>query len=230
MKIAICLSGDLINWRSTFITIYDLTKMLKDNFDNVSIDIFCHFWENQNIKELLSRIDCKNYIIDSIEKSKNRNELIDYKIKFNFLGNFDKCILSDYASDYYSMKISSYLKKEYEIDNNFQYDVCFKLSYNIELFQIYNIIIDKIKNIEYRNVFSINKKVSFFTKVSTSTDFFFTDSITFDLLTSFYDALPIINLNIFHDGFDNGTVFYYYIKMFNLINVPLSYTETNKLI
>jgi hypothetical protein len=66
------------------------------NFDNVSIDIFCHFWENQNIKELLSRIDCKNYIIDSIEKSKNRNELIDYKIKFNFKGR--DCIILPYTS------------------------------------------------------------------------------------------------------------------------------------
>lgn len=230
MKIAICLSGDIIDWRNTFITIYDLSNKLRENFVDISIDIFCHFWEDKDIQKILSRIDCKSYVIDPIEKSKNRHELIDNRIKLNFDGQFDKCILSEYSSDFYSMKISSFLKKEQEVYNDFQYDACLKLSYNVELTDSIDNIIDNIKNINYRHVYSKNNnKTPYFPYVSTSMNFFLSDSITFDLLSSFYDGLPLINLNIFHEGYDQGSVFFYYLKMFNLKNVPSQY-ELNKLI
>ena len=106
MKISVCLSGNLLNWKSTFINCYDFSK----NFENDTIDFFCHFWDNGHQNEILSRINCKNYKIDSSEKCKNREVEINEKIKYNFVERFDKCVLSNYASELYSMKVSSFLK------------------------------------------------------------------------------------------------------------------------
>lgn len=221
MKVSVCLSGDMADWKKSFISCYDLEKKLKDKYFDISVDFFCHFFDNDFSDNILKRINCKKYKIDNIEKSKNRDEIINKLIKTNF--SFDSCIINN-TSDLYSMNISSFLKREYEIENDIEYDVCFRLNYNCELSEFeLNEIINNIDDIKFNSIYSIrNFRIIEYPFVSTYLDFFFSDSITFDVLSSFYNHLPIIKCNLFNSGYNRGSVFYYFIKMFNISNIALT--------
>jgi hypothetical protein len=49
--------------------------------------------------------------------------------------------------------------------------------------------------------------------------FFYSDSVTFDQVTSFYKWLPIISIDIFTPDVRVECVFSYFIRMFNIKNI-----------
>jgi hypothetical protein len=110
-KISVCIYSnqtkinpiDLNRWNQFFL-----------QFGN-EVDYFCHFWDFNEFSEKELTFNIKKYLIESDIK---KNEILN------------ECTLENIKEDvinYYSLMRASYLKKEYEIQNQFFYDCCFAL-------------------------------------------------------------------------------------------------------
>ena len=124
MKIAICMSGQLRQW-----------EMAKENqkwfwetskgLGVTQIDYFIHTWNYSGDREGVSQ----PYITRDVSQEEFDNVVDWYKPKKYFLD--DKKQNYFYESDhwsslFYSMAQSIMLKREYEIENDFEYDVVIK--------------------------------------------------------------------------------------------------------
>jgi len=122
MKIAVCLSGQF----RTFDYCYD---SILNYFGDV--DYFCHTWNYNDFKEKKpnSVLETRQEIVDETEIAK-KLEILNPRgvqiqgndvIKENFL----------WSSLFYSQMAANNLKIQYEIDNNFRYDIVIKSRYDL---------------------------------------------------------------------------------------------------
>lgn len=127
MKIAICLSGQFRTGD------YALPSAL-NFFQGNDCDYFCHAWQDNNMRiatperyrKLLDTADekyTKKYIESSLEKLNPKKVIIEEESsKVPHPGAWSQM--------FYSLMIANWLKKEYEIENNFKYDVVVKTRYD----------------------------------------------------------------------------------------------------
>ena len=218
MKIAVC-----------FNDIFDLTKgkLLRIVFNNFykkynfDIDYFIHSWNFDNVRESIKLFSCKKFIIDDITVYNSRPRIVnEQSIKYS-----QNSVINAESSKLFSLMRVGELKRDYEIENGFYYDICININFDmiydrsdIILFLENNILNNKI-NINTIYPISFSNVESFpFEFVDYS--IFLSDSQTFNILSSFYKFLPIINENIFNENSKLEEVFAYYIRMFRL-NIDL---------
>lgn len=104
-KVAICISGQLRTGIKA--------KICFDNFFNgLDADIFYHSW------------DLDQYIIDNV------NDLYKPK-RFLVEDSFPSGSMGSFGSMLYSITQANELKKQYEIDNNFRYDLVIKTRFDL---------------------------------------------------------------------------------------------------
>ena len=120
MKIAVCMSGQLRQW--------EIAKENQKWFwetSGVEIDYFIHPWDYSGDREGVSQ----PYVMRDVSQEEF-NEVVDwYKPKKYMLDNKKQDFF--YANDhwsslFYSLAQSIKLKREYEIENNFEYDLVIK--------------------------------------------------------------------------------------------------------
>jgi len=121
MKIAICMSGQLRQWEMAKVN----QKWFWETSGVNQIDYFIHTWDYSGDREGVSQ----PYIMRDISQEEFDNVVDWYKPKKYIFDNKKQDFF--YANDhwsslFYSLAQSIKLKREYEIENNFEYDLVIK--------------------------------------------------------------------------------------------------------
>lgn len=227
MRIAVCLSGQLRGWE----TGVDNQKWFWEtcNRSIVEIDYFAHTWDYSMDREGVSQ----PYIKRAVEKE----EFDRFKEKFELKKSIfeSKPQNSFYNNDhwmglFYSLSKSLMLKREYEIENNFTYDVVIKSRPDVTFSPKYSFFLPKLNDgvlwsthggimpMEF-NMYNVNDCV------------FLANSPTMDLLMNlfFYRLEGVIesnkhNINIHPIG--PGTLMHEFFRDYGITPLFLDFHET----
>jgi hypothetical protein len=220
-RIAICFSGQLRTWKNCVET---WKNIIPD-----SADIFCHFWDyntspnwindgknpqfidSKEISEFLDIMKPKKYLIENYRPV----QPIDPKQIITYHG---------YLSQFYGILRAARLKKQYEIENDIQYDVVVRSRYD-------NFYVSTPKD-----SFTFVRPNTFHgfhfgwdadERIGRIGDmFWFADSETYDIISDFYLNICTINPKLikYQDNQPPEMVFFHYIKKCNL-NIQINYWD-----
>lgn len=120
MKIAICMSGQLRNWEIAKVNQKEFWKLPKS-----TVDYFIHTWDYSGDRRGVSqpyewRDGSEQEFNEIVEWYDPKKSIYDNKPQEYFHGN------DHWLSLFYSFAQSVMLKREYEIENNFEYDLVIK--------------------------------------------------------------------------------------------------------
>lgn len=232
-KIAICLSGRIESNKSIFEQIKSI------NNEKLDIDYFIHTWdfdtEQKEIEEIINIINPKKFLIEDISIYDSRkNKLDDRAMKIrNVLNNMsviidysektNECLMSEYAPKIYGVMRSANLKRDYEIENNFEYDICVRVDFN-HLSMIkkinFNLVIDP------NTIYSIdNKTIGRFPYYSINYDFFCCDSQTYDKVSVMYNLLHTFPKHGFSSSIELNEVFEFFRQTMLIKNYEVQIDE-----
>lgn len=207
MKIALCLSGQP---RDIKIGFKFIEKYLIKPNDVHDIDIFCHAWyDPEEVGKSFTSAqqypyghvgmlekDTDQYILNKIKPKKflleKQINFIEYVQGFKTHVNAKQDMLS---SMFYSMFVCNNIKKEYEVENNFVYDLVVRTRYDIAYFEpiilskyyslLNKIIVPKNYQLDQDIFGSVNKPMP---------DIFsFSNSKNMDIFCSVYPNMKQIN-------------------------------------
>jgi ribosomal protein S17E len=237
LKIAICMSGQLRTWDKCYQNVFKIIKKLKRN--DTDIHFFCHTWDFESnsspimvntgkdeiiphdtdtLNKVLSTYKPKDHLFENYEKNKQVVESIKkegYRYK-------NKTPITWSSQQFYSLMRAAEMKRKYEIDNGFDYDVCIRLRYDqyIPENEI-DYIISMILNVKPNTVLTMHNRPHETYPFTIYGDvFWICNSLTYDKISSFYRALPTIDNNLFAEGNDTPpeNVLTHYIKDLNIEN------------
>ena len=201
MKIAVCMSGQLRQW--------EIAKENQKWFwetSGVEIDYFIHTWDYSGDREGVSQ----PYITRDVSR-KEFDKLVDwYKPK--------GCMFDDrkqdffYANDhwsslFYSMAQSMILKRQYEIDNDFEYDLVIKTRPDVVFDPRYHFSWEPLEdNILFATQGGLME--SEFHMFNTNDMVFYGKSYTMDLVIPmyFYRQKMLDQRNLFKDKLFTGSM------------------------
>lgn len=212
-RIAICFSGQLRTWKHCY-----------NNYKNIltdQCDIFCHFWDYNTKPNWVADSKTPNYIsqneIDEvIDTLKPKKFLLENYRQVTPIKPTQVITYHGYLSQFYGIMRAARLKKQYEIENDFQYDAVVRSRYD-------NFYVSRITN-NYETVrpntmhgfhFGWDKEE----KVGRIGDmFWFADSQTYDIISDFYLNIWSINNRLikYSDNQPPEMVFFHYIKKCNI--------------
>lgn len=246
MRVAVCFSGQLRTWKECYSSWKNLINQVKSHpkYENESfeIDCFIHTWnfntkpmsivssmnfepekiDEDEIKKIKRLLNPKKMIVENLEKSSSRFDKMNQKSLKYRPENFQGSTISWAGSSLYSMMRSSELKSDYEIDNDFKYDLCVKMrfdgffnQYHIEIFMK-----DFNPPLQNKTIYSMHSKNTNHYPFELVGDiFFYSDSETFDVICSMYNLVPVLNINSFYNGIKIEEVLGHHIRIFNIQNV-----------
>jgi len=205
MKVAVCLSGQLRQW--------EIAKENQKWFwescigtEVKEIDYFIHTWNYSGDREGVSQ----PYITRDISQEEFDNVVDWYKPK--------KYILDDKKQDYfyesdhwsslfYSMAQSIMLKREYEIENNFEYDVVIKSRPDVVFDPIYHFSWEHLENNILYTTHGGNMEHEF-GMYNVNDCVFYSNSYTMDLVSQMYSYRQkmLDERNMFEDKLFTGPI------------------------
>lgn len=231
LRVAFCFSGQLRTWEKC----YPSWKKIASMF-NTPPDIFCHIWgfntntarvyglthdkgikflDSSEINSFLSKVSPQKYHIETIEKNDNINNQIKSKITEFSSGKEVVNDISWMGGQFYGNMYSSFLKQEYEIENGFEYDLCFRLRYDLyfsdnDINLLFNTSIIEDPNALYT---VHTNKLNEWPYLSIGDIFYFARSQMFDKFSLFYYRIP----EIYYKSFNMKTAtpetyLYFYLK------------------
>jgi hypothetical protein len=237
LKIAICMSGQIRTWDKCYQNVFKIIKKL-ERLD-ASVDFFCHSWDFDSdsspiivktgkdemipydveiLNTMLATYKPKDHLFENYEKNK---QVVDY-IKEEGNRYKNQTPISWSSQQFYSLMRAAEMKRKYEIDNQFEYDVCIRLRYD-QYIQEKDIdyIISMILNVKPNTVLTMhNRPHDTYPFVVFGDVFWICNSLTYDKIASFYRALPSIDNNLFAEGMGTPpeNVLTHYIKDLNIKN------------
>jgi hypothetical protein len=231
MRIAVCISGQPRTWRTA-------ADNIKNYFNvDAQVDYFIHTWDtnsfrNSNEKHTMKK-DCP---IDE-------NEITEIRKTFNPVAiEIDKYSYEKYgkhwSSLFFSFMKSVLLKRKYEIENDFLYDIVVKTRFDVNFFlegvsnigrPLNSFYVHKLRPLVG---YSVNNSFSNFPSELNyhcfDDVFFYADSPTMDIISNLYRW----NLDIMRKGEENlrygkfvedpefycgpGTLLYRYLNLWNI--------------
>ena len=223
-RIAICLSGQIRSWRKCI----DSWNFIYKNVPNVQVDYFIHTWDENsypakfgNTKET---VKIEQEEIDEITKRLNPKKIsFDKSKSFSSLNNNASLDSSPYLSQYYGVLKCARLKKQYEIENNFLYDVVIRLRF--DLFMSQPILVDPNLVIKERTIYGIHYGYDFDKRCFRFGDmFFYSDSMTYDILSEYYYGVHLLPDYWFDSSIPPEFAWHYYFKN-NNIDLEIKYWD-----
>ena len=233
-RVALCFSGQLREWKSAYPSIKKFIEM----FD-VRPDIFCHTWDFNSTSHAImfntgenEKYDLKEGELDDFLKTysptkyliedRNKSDLIavrayEYIKLVHKLQEGEDIPHSPYwlAPQYYGISQASILKQEYEIENNFTYDVVFRLRYD-------NFFTDGFFKMFLRENIPYVKPFTIYTTHTNPTDtypyvvigdvFFMADSMSYNIIADYVNHLPHVFQCIPNKQARPEDLFAFYIK------------------
>jgi hypothetical protein len=114
--------------------------------------------------------------------------------------------------------MASHIKRNYEIDNNFEYDMCFRLSMDLNVTDtITSNIIDNFKITDDKDIYMANVIKTFeFPYDVVNYDLFFANSLAFDNICSIYNMIPLLKTEHFPTKISTNYMFGYFLRMFDM--------------
>jgi hypothetical protein len=251
LRVAFCFSGQLRTWKECYISWAKFAAKFE-----TPPDIFCHIWDfNSNsgrvnhitkeqgitsvppeeFEEFFKIMNPEKYIIEGLEKSKQADGLLNNRI-MELVGDKEMNGNIYWAgSQFYSSMHSDFLKQEYEMEHGFEYDLVFKMRYDMLLsdFDIhilfdkpikYNGVFIPFKGPKFGTVYSIHSgKIPEWPFLTMGDIFYFADSQTFDKVSLFYYRLADIFVKSFKCRHVKPEVYlFFYIKSLMCNHVPIS--------
>ena len=182
--------------------------------------------EREEILEVLGILKPKKSIVEDWNISKTRETVMDdLASSQTHTKNPIKGHISWAGSQLYSIMRCAHLKREYELENKFEYDLCIRSRFDLNF--------DENNRMIFARDFEKPKPKTVYSVHSASIDrfpfdiigdiFYCADSQTFDLLASMYDTLPHIDQNAFSDNIKIEEVMAYITRMFTLNNKKLDF-------
>lgn len=202
MKIALCISGQPRTWKKAY------ANWLEKLLPNFEKDIFFHLW---NYNTLPTIVETQNGITSNPDiaiSTEEQQEIIDTlkpkKFKFdnrnvNPKGHSDPKLFTEYVSkplgwwcrsQFYSLYYAAQLKREFEIENNFEYDLVLRM--RTDLYFLDDLIIpDKILP---NSLYSVSNGWMDNTESFMIGDtFYLADSFTYDQVSELIHAFNFID-------------------------------------
>ena len=174
MRIAICLSGKSILYKKNYNSLF--YNIIKDK----NVDIFLHTWNNDYISEIINvykpvRYEIENFTDEFILNNIKNKKLIEkYKNKeYPWYSNTNS------LGQYYSLNKCNILKKEYEQDNNFKYDIVVRCRLDLN----FTDNADIFNQLELNKLYHSNKISSNWL----NDQFFFSNSNIMDIATDIFN-------------------------------------------
>lgn len=253
MRIAICLSGQPRTWEKCQPTWQKLINSIKERYEVDGVDIFCHLWDyntsphrlimhegwdyltmpsdkisEEEKQRIVSAINPKSYVFET--EAVNKKTIKDTRFRNQpHINEHGKTELEWASGQFYSVMYAAHLKKQYEYEHDFRYDVCFRMRCDMYFSE---------KQIEYflNNDLTYPEPNTFYS-CHTGKDslqfpfhrlgdvFWYADTVTFNRICEFYRWLPILGKRSFGAHKLTGTehALYFYAKMLNMEISPLTF-------
>jgi len=246
MRIAFCFSGQPRTWEKCYPSISKMISSIEKKL-NAKADLFCHLWDFNSISHtLIDPVNVKNLEIDftsipsnkipSEEKLKilntikpvsfligteeeNRKKWKEITIENEKYSSTHGNSLIHWASpQFYSIMLSSHLKKRYELEKNFRYDACFRMRYDlffdehqIDFFS--NGDFEDLQFPKHNTIYPCHSR-----NFKVGDIFWYADSTSFDRICDFYRWIPVIGKKCLPHKENIGTedAFHFYIKMLKM--------------
>jgi hypothetical protein len=258
MKIALCYSGQPRTWRKCHEGHMKFIDRLKSHF-GAEVDVFCHAWDFNTLPhallakpgeenkpdflrvtaemlseeekaEIIQAYKPKSFLFENQAISKQKN----LDLYFNALKNINEhgsASIEFAGSQFYAVMRSAALKKKYEFDNDFRYDMCIRIRYDLQLNDHQTNWFFSHENTDARrpryNTFyacHIAKDHDQFPYHRLGDAFWYADSVTFDRTCDFYRWIPIIGTRSFNGSqIKTENVLYFYAKMLRMSVYPLTF-------
>jgi len=248
MKIAICLSGQPRTWKKCFDSWNVMLNRIKQEY-NAEIDFFSHIWdyntpphgilmksdEVKNVNgdyltvkgvkiteeeknDFLNTIKPKLFLFENEDINKSKPmECWEENKKYSHI--YGQSMLDWAGGQFYSIMKSTFLKRKYELENKFRYDICIRM--RCDLFfdeQQINYFLNK-----QGNEFMVPKHNTIYSchtnNMRLGDIFFYADSVTFDRICDFYRWIPIMGIRTFptkHDTLGTEDALYFYSRMLKI--------------
>lgn len=132
MRIAVCISGQPRTWRTAkdnILNYFDLHSVPYKT-EIVKVDYFIHTWNTNSYRDKTQpRWENEDYLVQENEESDIRSAFNPIYMEFEHF-NFDDH-LPAWSGLFYSFMKSVMLKRKYELDNDFVYDIVIKTRFDI---------------------------------------------------------------------------------------------------
>lgn len=206
MKIAVCISGQP---RVMKYTVHNTIHFF--NTSNFQIDYFCHTWDYNSYKRKNTGKDAdKNPVWWEEETAADKNEILNYmKIlnpkKYIIHSKSNLHFHFPWNSMFYSMMYANHLKREYEFENNFTYDLVVKTRYDEVYDPNATFIIDSWFNPKnYLDIYCTHKlRMEYeYNRINTSDAFFYGSSMAMDIMTDVFWQTFELNKESYYDDFE----------------------------
>ena len=217
MKVAVCFSGQLRTWKKVYKT---WEHIINNNDTKHEIDYFFHAFKENSIPKIgVSHVDME--LLDTpqveFEELKNIFNPKKYEIESQkkFIENLESVdYVNPYICQYYSMFKSSQLKKEYERENNFEYDLVIKMRYDLFFNED---IIDTNKIFNENIYYGYNPSYDEYGNLNRITDlFFYSKSKTFDFLSEYYNNIKCLPSKYKDYSLEPEFAWFYYVTSNNI--------------
>ena len=231
MRVALCISGQPRTWEKCY------QNWIDNIMPGVEKDIFFHLWDYNSLPSIINTIpgapENYNKTISDDEKTAIVNVLQPKKYKFDnkeipsrsddpsFINEFVQTPLGWWCrSQYYSLWYAAQLKRQYELENNFEYDVVFRM--RTDLFFLSPVFMPD--TVKYNCLYSTNN--GWMENVGTfmiGDTFYFADSFTYDQISqfthglNFIDAYNVVPPNITFQPPEVG--FYPFVRSLGIKNI-----------
>jgi hypothetical protein len=176
-----------------------------------------NYQTSDEISDYINTIKPTQFLIESAEKSASRKDIMDARTQFR-LDTTKWCPLSWASSQLYGIMMAGQLKRQYELDNGFKYDMCVRLRPDL----YFNELNRRILSVDWspikpKTIYSCHGYVSEEMPYDAIGDiFFYSDSETYDLISSLYNWLPQLDPMIFRDDFRIEEMLVYFARMFHI--------------
>jgi hypothetical protein len=183
MKIAICLSGQPRTIKYTY-------NNILNHFSNYDVDYFCQSWDYSSYKEKKeNRLTnwTKDYEENKLEVEEYISKFNPKKIKIQSRGA--EPVSVEWGTMFYSMAYANYLKKQYEIENNFRYDFVVKTRYDTIFDPNDKFYIDRsAKSTDPYSIFvSYKHRMTYeYNRLNANDVFFYGSSLAMDIMNNLY--------------------------------------------
>ena len=242
------------SWGMMFGELYSTQKHLFLN-DKMEVHYFLHTWDfnsipfstwskerdgkydfehpsieadtTDEIEEFVKIIKPKLYLVEGKNKSITRKAELENRYHFR-TGKWDWVPVSWSGAQLYGIMMSDHLKRRYELQNGFEYDVCVRLRPDLKFDDLNRKIFATDFKLPQPNtiysVHSYNKEAFPYDNIGDV--FFYTDSQTYDIMASLYNYLPQFDASEFGRGLTVEEMITYYARTYNMKNVRMKMDPT----
>jgi hypothetical protein len=185
--------------------------------------------DEAEIKEVLNILKPKKTIVENWNISKTREKIMDdIATSQTMTKNSTNSHISWAGSQLYSIMRCAHLKREYELENKFEYDLCIRSRFDLNFDENNRMIFARdFEKPQPKTVYSVHSQAIDKYPFNIIGDIlYYSDSQTFDLLSSIYDHIPYIDQSAFHSGVKIEEVMTYIVRMFQLNNKVTHFAPT----